>query len=59
MKKTLADVLLEDNIINQQELADSIKAHKKSQMPLTQVIQKKGYAGEVDILKSLSKLHGI
>lgn len=57
MKKNLGEILLEDNIINQQELADSIKAHKKSQIPLTQVIQKKGYAGEIDILKSLSKLH--
>ncbi len=59
MRKTLGEILVEDGIITEKELSESLKAQTKSQLPLGQIIQKKGIAGETDILRSLSKLHGL
>jgi general secretion pathway protein E len=59
MRKTLGEILVEDGIITEKELSESLKAQSKSHLPLGQIIQKKGIAGEFDILRSLSKLHGL
>jgi len=59
MRKTLGEILVEDGIITEKELSESLKTQSKSQLPLGQIIQKKGIAGELDILRALSKLHGI
>ncbi len=59
MRKTLGEILVEDGIISEKELSESLKAQIKSHLPLGQIIQKKGIAGEMDILKALSKLHNI
>jgi general secretion pathway protein E len=59
MRKTLGEILVEDGIITEKELSESLKAQSKSHLPLGQIIQKKGIAGETDILRSLSKLHGL
>jgi general secretion pathway protein E len=59
MRKSLGQILVEDGIISEKELAESLKAQSKSHLPLGQIIQKKGIAGELDILRALSKLHNI
>ena len=59
MRKTLGEILVEDGIITEKELSESLKAQSKSHLPLGQIIQKKGIAWEFDILRSLSKLHGL
>ncbi|MCE9501348.1 MAG: type II secretion system protein GspE, partial [Leptospira sp.] len=59
MRKTLGEVLVEDGIITEKDLAETLKAQQKSQIPLTQIIQKRGLAGEIDIMKALAKLHGL
>jgi len=59
MRKTLGEILVEDGIITEKELSESLKTQSKSQLPLGQIIQKKGIAGELDILRALSKLHGL
>ncbi len=57
MRKTLGEVLVEDGIITEKDLVETLKVQKKSNLPLSQIIQKKGLAGEIDIMKSLAKLH--
>lgn len=57
MKKTLGDILVEDGVLTEKDLQDSLKSQAKTNAPLTHILQKKGLAGEVDILKSLAKLH--
>ncbi|MDX1961336.1 MAG: type II secretion system ATPase GspE [Leptospiraceae bacterium] len=59
MRKSLGEILVEDGIITEKELVDSLKAQSKSHLPLGQIIQKKGIAGEMDILRALSKIHNI
>ncbi|MBE7411331.1 MAG: type II secretion system ATPase GspE [Leptospiraceae bacterium] len=59
MRKTLGEVLVEDGIITEKDLAETLKVQKKNNLPLSQIIQKKGLAGEIDIMKSLAKLHGM
>lgn len=59
MKKTLGDILVEDGILTEKDLLDSLKAQSKSNAPLTHILQKKGLAGEIDILKALAKLHSL
>jgi general secretion pathway protein E len=59
MKKTLGDILVEDGILTEKDLQEVLKAQAKSNLPLTNILQKKGMAGEIDILKSLAKLHGL
>ncbi|MCC5813319.1 MAG: type II secretion system ATPase GspE [Leptospira sp.] len=59
MKKTLGDILVEDGVLTEKDLQDSLKSQAKSNAPLTHILQKKGLAGEVDILKSLAKLHSL
>ena len=59
MKRTLGEVLVEDGIITQKELTDSLKVQEKSNLSLSQIIQKKGYAGEIDVMKGLAKLHNM
>ena len=59
MRKTLGEILVEDGIITEKELSESLKTQTKSHLPLGQIIQKKGIAGEIDILRALSKLHGM
>ncbi|MCB1140733.1 MAG: type II secretion system ATPase GspE [Leptospiraceae bacterium] len=57
MRKTLGEILIEDGVITEKELTESLKAQSKSHLPLGQIILKKGIAGEADILRALSKLH--
>ncbi len=57
MRKSLGQVLLEDGILTAKDLEDLSKQQEKSNLPLTHIIQKKGLASEIDILKALSKLH--
>jgi general secretion pathway protein E len=59
MRKSLGQILVEDGIISEKELSESLKVQSKSHLPLGQIIQKKGIAGETDILRALSKLHNI
>ena len=59
MKKTLGDILIEDGILTEQDLLEALKSQSKSNIPLTHILQKKGLAGEIDILKSLAKLHNL
>lgn len=59
MRKSLGQILVEDGIISEKELSESLKTQSKSHLPLGQIIQKKGIAGETDILRALSKLHNI
>ncbi|PJE02414.1 MAG: type II secretion system protein GspE [Leptospira sp.] len=59
MKKTLGDILIEDGILTEQDLLEALKTQSKSNIPLTHILQKKGLAGEIDILKSLAKLHNL
>lgn len=59
MKRSLGQILVEDGIISEKELAESLKAQSKSHLPLGQIILKKGIASEIDILRALSKLHNI
>lgn len=59
MRKTLGEILVEDGVITEKELSESLKTQTKSHLPLGQIIQKKGIAGELDILRALSKLHGL
>lgn len=55
--KTLGDILIEEGIISEKDLEDSLKVQKKNNLPLSHIIQKKGIAGEADILRALSKLY--
>ncbi|ALO25782.1 type II secretion system ATPase GspE [Leptospira borgpetersenii] len=55
--KTLGDILIEEGIISEKDLEDSLKVQKKNNLPLSHIIQKKGIAGETDILRALSKLY--
>ncbi|MDZ4726729.1 MAG: type II secretion system ATPase GspE [Leptospira sp.] len=57
MRKSLAQILLEDGILTPKDLEDISKQQEKTNLPLTHIIQKKGLASEIDILKALSKLH--
>jgi general secretion pathway protein E len=57
MRKTLGEVLIEEGIISEKDLADSLKQQTKSNVPLTQILLKKNIAGEIDILKCQAKLH--
>ncbi len=59
MKRSLGQILVEDGIISEKELSESLKAQSKSHLPLGQIILKKGIASEIDILRALSKLHNI
>lgn len=59
MRKTLGEILVEDGVITEKELSESLKAQAKSHLPLGQIIQKKGIAGEMDIMKALSKIHNL
>ncbi|TGN08274.1 type II secretion system ATPase GspE [Leptospira ilyithenensis] len=57
MRKSLGQILLEDGILTVKDLDDLTKQQEKTNLPLTHIIQKKGLASEIDILKALSKLH--
>ncbi len=57
MRKSLGQILLEDGILTAKDLEDIAKQQEKTNLPLTHIIQKKGLASEIDILKALSKLH--
>lgn len=59
MRKSLGKILVEEGIISEKELNESLKAQQKSQLPLGQIIQKKGIAGEVDVMRALAKLHNL
>lgn len=56
---TLGDILVEEGIISRKEFDELFKITEKSNLSLSQVIQKKGLAGEIDIIKALAKLHGL
>jgi general secretion pathway protein E len=57
MIHTIGEVLVEEGVINEKELQESLKVQEKSGASLLQIIQKKGYAGEVDIMKAIAKFH--
>jgi general secretion pathway protein E len=57
MRKSLGQILQEDGILNAKDLEDIAKQQEKTNLPFTHIIQKKGLASEIDILKALSKLH--
>lgn len=59
MKKTLGDILVEDGVLTDEDLRESLKSQSKSNAPLTHILQKKGLAGEIDILKALARLHSL
>lgn len=39
--KTLGDILIEEGIISEKDLEDSLKVQKKNNLPLSHIIQKK------------------
>ena len=47
MRKSLGEILVEDGIITEKELNESLKTQQKNQLPLGQIIQKKGIAGKI------------
>ncbi|TGK39110.1 type II secretion system ATPase GspE [Leptospira andrefontaineae] len=55
--KTLGDILVEDGVISAKDLEDSLKLQKKNHLPLGHILQKKGIAGEVDVLKAMARLY--
>ncbi|GBF37669.1 type II secretion system ATPase GspE [Leptospira johnsonii] len=55
--KTLGDILVEDGVISSKDLEDSLKLQKKNHLPLGHILQKKGIAGEVDVLKAMARLY--
>ncbi|HMW08262.1 MAG TPA: type II secretion system ATPase GspE [Leptospiraceae bacterium] len=57
MRKSLGEILLNNGTITEKELNESLKTQQKNQLPLGQIIQKKGFAGEVDIMRALAELH--
>ncbi len=57
MRKGLGQILVEDGILTNKDLDDLNKQQEKTNLPLTHIIQKKGLASEIDILKALSKLY--
>ncbi len=59
MKKNLGDILIEDGILTEKDLNEALKSQARTNAPLTHILQKKGLAGEIDILKSLAKLHNL
>ena len=54
MRKSLGEILLNNGSITEKELNESLKTQQKNQLPLGQIIQKKGFAGEVDIMRALA-----
>jgi type II secretion system protein E len=59
MRKSLGEILINNGSITEKELNESLKTQQKNQLPLGQIIQKKGFAGEVDIMRALAELHNI
>ncbi len=57
--KTLADILLEDGLIDDEELKKARSLQKKSNLSLAQVLIKRGMVSEDDVLRSQGKLYGI
>jgi general secretion pathway protein E len=57
MRKSLGQILLEDGILTPKDLDDITKQQEKTNLPITHIIQKKGLASEIEILRALSKLH--
>ncbi|EQA43234.1 type II secretion system protein E [Leptospira broomii serovar Hurstbridge str. 5399] len=55
--KTLGDILVEEGIISSKDLEDSLKLQKKNNLPLGHILQKKGIAGEVDVLRAMARLY--
>ncbi|TGJ99099.1 type II secretion system protein GspE [Leptospira semungkisensis] len=55
--KTLGDILVEDGVISAKDLEDSLKLQKKNHLPLGHILQKKGIAGEIDVLKAMARLY--
>ncbi len=59
MRKSLGEILINNGSITEKELNESLKTQQKNQLPLGQIIQKKGFAGEVDIMRALAELHNL
>ncbi len=59
MRKSLGEILIEDGVITEKELNEALKTQAKNQLPLGQIIQKKGIAGEIDVTRALARLHGL
>ncbi|PJZ68523.1 type II secretion system protein GspE [Leptospira perolatii] len=55
--KTLGEILVEDGIISAKDLEDSLKLQKKNNVSLSQILQKKGIAGEADVLRAMARLY--
>ncbi|MFB5651479.1 type II secretion system ATPase GspE [Leptospira wolffii] len=55
--KTLGDILVEDGVISEKDLEESLKLQKKNHLPLGHILQKKGIAGEIDVLKAMARLY--
>ncbi len=58
MRKQLGEILLEEGILDQEGLNEVLKIKEKSNLKLGQIIQKKGLASEIDILRILAKQYG-
>jgi general secretion pathway protein E len=59
MRRSLGEILIEDGVITEKELNEALKAQAKNQLPLGQIIQKKGIAGEIDVTRALARLHNL
>jgi general secretion pathway protein E len=59
MRRSLGEILIEDGVITEKELSEALKTQAKNQLPLGQIIQKKGIAGEIDVTRALAKLHNL
>jgi len=57
MRKNLGQILVEDGILSNKDLIELERQQEKTHLPLVHIIQKKGLASEIDILKAMAKLY--
>jgi len=58
MKKQLGELLLEEGQISREELQEVLKIQKKSSLKIGQILLKKGFVDETQILKMLARQYG-
>lgn len=57
--KSLSDILLEEGLIEPEELKKAQSLEKKSNIPLPQILIKRGFLNEDDVLRAQGKLYQI
>jgi type IV pilus assembly protein PilB len=57
--RRIGDILIEDGLITKQQLEQALNESRATGMPIGAVMVKLGYVTDVDLGKSLAKLHGL